>query len=53
MAAGTASPATGMRILAGDTERFAAGGHEAKTGYLPDQGVGEARSLVDDVFAVV
>jgi hypothetical protein len=43
----------GYENLAGNTERLAAGGHEAKTGYLSDQGVGEARSIVDDVFAVV
>ena len=46
-------PGYGDEDLAGNTERLAAGGHEPKTGYLSDQGVGEARSLVDDVFTVV
>ena len=53
MAAGGCQPGYGYEDLAGNTEWLAAGGHEAKTGYLSDQGVGEARSLVDDVFAVV
>ena len=46
-------PAYRYQDFAGNTERLAAGGHEAKTGHRSDQGVGEARSLVDDVFAVV
>jgi hypothetical protein len=46
-------PHHGYEDLAGDTEWLAAGGHYVKTGYLSDQGVGEARSLADDVFAVV
>ena len=46
-------PRYGYEDFAGNTEWLAAGGHDAKARYLSDQGVGEARSLVDNVFAVV
>ena len=39
--------------LAGNAERLAAGGHQPKTGHLPDQGVGEGRGRVDHVLIVV
>ena len=53
MAAGGARPGDGNEDLAGNAQRLAAGGHQAEAGYLPGQGVGQARRGADDVLAVV
>ncbi len=46
-------PGDGNEDFAGNTEWLAARRHETKAGKVFDQGAGEARGLVDDVFAVV